>query len=438
MLGYYDGLLAFDVTPGALVHWTGSDLLLLAFATGVALAPAAAFGLAAGIWRPRRPIERSVAVLAAAFAVLNLARGRALRHQRLATVPGALLHGAAAARARLRLSRHATRQPTGGASSATAVAVAIALGAPQRRSATTSLAWERPGLPHAARRHLAHVADGHRRASLLIALCSDGVLALSIAVALETGAGCRGAARRRRARREPAWSYGAQSVDRSETLIANETALGSDWQWVDDAKLGYVSMLVPRDALRWVISQQLFWNHSLTRVLTCRAHLTPTPSRTRASTRRSRRPARGYGGRHRPLLVQEYCGERPARHAGSWSGTSRLRPCGSRQGTARFVSLTDGRYLDGWLGWPTAQVTVWPGETGTRTGTLCLPLSLPDVGCLGHADLWGARLRPKRDDPVGRARARRHPTHGHQPLAAPRDGQSSRCGSALDCSPRGS
>ena len=25
MLGYYDGLLAFDVTPGAMVHWTGSD-----------------------------------------------------------------------------------------------------------------------------------------------------------------------------------------------------------------------------------------------------------------------------------------------------------------------------------------------------------------------------------------------------------------------------
>ena len=74
------------------------------------------------------------------------------------------------------------------------------------------------------------------------------------------------------------------------------------------------------------------------------------------------------------------------------------------------MSLTDGRYLDGWIGWPTARVTVWPGETGTRTGTLCLPLSLPDVGASVTLHLWGG----------GYDRNVTIPSGGHVLVAIPR------------------
>ena len=40
------------------------------------------------------------------------------------------------------------------------------------------------------------------------------------------------------------------------------------------------------------------------------------------------------------------------------------------------MSLTDGRYFDGWFGQPTT-VTVWPQPDGPRIGTLCLHFSLP-------------------------------------------------------------
>ena len=45
-------------------------------------------------------------------------------------------------------------------------------------------------------------------------------------------------------------------------------------------------------------------------------------------------------------------------------------------GTPRVVSLTKGRYFDGWFGQPST-ITVWPRPDGPRIGTLCLAFSLP-------------------------------------------------------------
>ncbi len=49
--------------PGALAHWALTDGILLAYGLGLAVVPAALFGLALMLARPRAPMERAVAVL---------------------------------------------------------------------------------------------------------------------------------------------------------------------------------------------------------------------------------------------------------------------------------------------------------------------------------------------------------------------------------------
>jgi hypothetical protein len=170
-----------------------------------------------------------------------------------------------------------------------------------------------------------------------------------------------------------------------DTRRADDTrafSLAPDARWVDHSGLGAVSALVPRDALRWVVSEQLFWNRSVDRVLT----LPGAPDADAFQNDRVHVDDRGVlrsGSRAvtGPLLVEEYAALAQlenARLVARVATTSLWAPQAGRQ--ARFVSLTEGRYLDGWLGWPSGRVTVWPGAGGSRTGVLCLPLSVPDFG----------------------------------------------------------
>jgi hypothetical protein len=63
LLGYYSGVADLHVRPGAIVHWVGTDSMLLAYAAGFALVPAALVGLAFALWRPRSREECGLAAI---------------------------------------------------------------------------------------------------------------------------------------------------------------------------------------------------------------------------------------------------------------------------------------------------------------------------------------------------------------------------------------
>src|SRR5207249_7633677 len=61
LLGYYSGVADLHVRPGAIVHWVGTDSMLLAYAAGFALVPGALVGLAFALRRPRSREECGLA-----------------------------------------------------------------------------------------------------------------------------------------------------------------------------------------------------------------------------------------------------------------------------------------------------------------------------------------------------------------------------------------
>ena len=63
LLGYYSGVADLHVRPWAIVHWLGTDSMLLAYAAGFALVPGALVGLAFALWRPRSREECGLAAL---------------------------------------------------------------------------------------------------------------------------------------------------------------------------------------------------------------------------------------------------------------------------------------------------------------------------------------------------------------------------------------
>ena len=63
LLGYYSGVADLHVRPGAIVHWLGTDSMLLAYAAGFALVPGALVGIVYALWRPRSREESGLAAL---------------------------------------------------------------------------------------------------------------------------------------------------------------------------------------------------------------------------------------------------------------------------------------------------------------------------------------------------------------------------------------
>ena len=167
-----------------------------------------------------------------------------------------------------------------------------------------------------------------------------------------------------------ALSAGAASFDtRTSHLLRH--SLPSDLRWVDHARLGSVDLVAPPGARKEQSWEQLFWNHSVERLL-----LLGSPPIDQFAAGRVRVAHDGrmlVGGRveRRPLLVQTYAS------TVELTGVKRVR----RElifdlyrpiGTPRLRLLAAGRYADRWLT-PRGAITIWT----TTGGTLSLDLSLP-------------------------------------------------------------
>ena len=72
LLGYYHGILGFDLSPAALAHWAAVDSMLLAYAGGIAIVPGAVAGLAVGLTRRTPRPQRAFAALVSSFVALLL------------------------------------------------------------------------------------------------------------------------------------------------------------------------------------------------------------------------------------------------------------------------------------------------------------------------------------------------------------------------------
>jgi hypothetical protein len=148
-------------------------------------------------------------------------------------------------------------------------------------------------------------------------------------------------------------------------------SLPRDLEWVDHARLGAVDLLAPPGARKEQSWEQLFWNHSVRRLLVLGSQPIDQFATQRVHVARDGTMLIGQEVVRRPLLVQTYAttvlfsGARRVRHELIFD---LYRPVS----TPRLRLLAAGRYADKWLT-PRGAVTVWSAHGGTLTLNLSLP-----------------------------------------------------------------
>jgi hypothetical protein len=391
VLGYYRSVADLSLDPAGIARWAATDAFLLAYAAGWVLVPGALVGLALALRRPRGRAEHGFAALSLGLTLALLAEAGVYaangsdRFQErylaalLPLVPLLFFAGAG------RLT------PARGARIATAVVagglVAVSAAVPLSGFTVLTGKQDSPLLQAVAR---LEVWAGVGRAGLAVALLAmlAGVLAAVAAwrrwtwLPVAVCAGLLGAT-----------TLGAVSYDLDASSRAHRTFVGDDTSptWVDAHGLGSVAVLQTPFSSRTQVSDQLFWNASLDRILRM-----PDASEVDAYGSDPVRIARDgtilAAGEPvtTPLLVEEYA---------SWAAldgaalverkisSALWRP----DGTVRLSVLLAGRYLDGWLG-ARSRLRVWPGEDGRRTGVVRMRLSLPEGAPTTTLDVRGAGI----------------------------------------------
>jgi hypothetical protein len=168
----------------------------------------------------------------------------------------------------------------------------------------------------------------------------------------------------------------AASFDRGLSARVVRTSLGPDPAWISRSGLENVDVLQTPFSNRLQISDQLFWNPNLTRILRMKdaSEVDVYGSVPTRIARDGRIVAAGRVVRG-PILVQEYASAVAVEDAtlvGRHVSHSLWRPAG----TPRIASLFAGRYLDGLMG-PYARITVWPRGATARRTTLTVRFRLP-------------------------------------------------------------
>ena len=375
-LGYYSTVLDLRLDPGALATWLATDAMLLCYAVGWVLVPLALLGLTVGLARPVGRAEQAFAALAASLVALLLgeaalyaANGSERFQERylIALLPLAPVLACLGAR---RLNGRSARIAVGLLSG---ILFVVAATVPLSQYTQLSSKQDSPMLWAVAKLEETLGTGGASLTVSLVAAALAGLAALAawrprsgvpivfaaaaIALALTGSAAV------------------ALDIELSNRVV--RTFSGPSPSWVDDAGLGQVSVLQTPFSSRAGISQQLFWNSSVDRIL----HL-PDSSEVDAygsiPTRIAPDGRIVAGGRiiRTPLLVEEYA---------SWvaldGATLVRRTAGSAlwrpDGTPRVAAMLAGRYLDGWLG-AVSTLTVWPNGAAPREGAVRLALRLPD------------------------------------------------------------
>jgi hypothetical protein len=380
LLGYYGDVTRLDIDFGALGYWSAVDTLLLVYAAGLAMVPAAFVGLGLALARPRSRVEHAFGAMTVALGTLLLAEAALYasngseRFQERYLVALLPLVAPLFCLGMQRVGSRAVCAAMAGGASALFLVSAIL---PLAEFTVGDRKQDSPTL-QALDMLLSRLGTG--TGSLVIAVSAAFLTCVAAAAPLRPQIGIPSVLAATFAALS-AMSIGSIEFDRLLSLRVERTFVASGRQsWVDDARLGAVEVLQTPFSSRMQISDQLFWNRSLVRIL--RMPKTDEVDKfgsVPTTVADDGRIIAAGSAVSRPLLVQEH---------GSWAhlegarlvrrtvGTSLWRPTS----TPRLVALFAGRYLDGWLT-PESSLTLWPRADGPRRVTVSITVRLPhDAG----------------------------------------------------------
>jgi len=379
LLGTYEVVFHLHAPLGTVVHQIGMHALLIPFAAGIVLVPGALVGLARGVVRPASIAESAFATITALFALGLIAQ---------AIFIGSTISGNFGERYLFFFFP--------------LLAVAFGLYAVRGGSRVWVLVLSGLFVVLAMRFPLSHYTAVSSDSTTLWAVdrveallgTATGALALSVAgVALASVAAYVGWQPQRRASLALAvaiaaqaavavaatsWAVGLSTVDRH--------ALPADARWIDDARVGRVTLVEPPGNDFGSGVEQLFWNRSIARV-TLLPYATDVDSHANYPVRVAADgalviPSGTVSGSvlvDRASTWTTFAGARLVRSTAG-SGIAPFDPWQPTGSRVRLAAEVAGLRGDNWLmhlGW----ITVWPASVPRR---LTLTLALP--GRLAAAD----------------------------------------------------
>ena len=372
LLGYYSGVADLHVKPGEIAHWLGTDAMLLAYAAGFALVPGAVVGIVLALWKPTSREECGLAALSVglllglfAEAALYATNGSDRFQERYLMVLLPLVFPAFV----LWLQRG---RPAKNAVALGAVGLlALSARVPLSGYTISDFKQDSPFLMGVFRLEKAvGIGDGSLAIALgaavlacLAAACAFKERLVWVAVGATIVASC-------------AVSLGAISFDHHVVRTVRATYLPPDARWVDHANVGDATLIQTPATPHARAHEQLFWNHSLTR-LAFLDQASPIdafghPHVTIADDGRFRLGGKTMRG---PLAISNFAVRARltgATRVASGADYELWRPAG----TPRMALFVGGLYHDGWLS-PAGHLTLYPAADGRVEGTLRFPLSLP-------------------------------------------------------------
>jgi hypothetical protein len=373
VLAFYGGVVEADVDPVAIARHSGPNLLVLLYASGFVLVPGAILGVVLAFARPRGRAELAFAALTVVLTVTLLveaglfgASDRAQERYLFYVLPlVATAFGLYASRGWPFRLQHALL--AAGLVTVAAVVPLAGFAAAEEKMHSPLLYAE-----YRIEQWLGSPGSG----SMLVALAvTIGVafvvlastrprMATAIAIGLALVA-CAG------------FSAVAAVFDTENTTSARRSFFGPDRSWVDNAKLGDVTLVRNVGGQRGSAFQQLFWNRSVERLVLMPGATIIDPFRA-DQARVSADGTIVAGGKSLtgPLLVDEHAVAVElvgARRVGAAPGYSLYSPAGQ----PRLSLLFSGHYYDGWLT-SRGRITLWPEPGGSGVeGTLTLELETP-------------------------------------------------------------
>jgi hypothetical protein len=374
VLGYYESVTSLDLSPLPVLRWMGSDGMLLLYSSGWVLVPGALIGLSVALWKPRSRAEFGFGAFSALFALavlfeaaLYAANGAGRIQERYFftllplvavffalyarrgfphRVPHALVAGAAlAVSARLPLSGFAAAD---GKSNSPLL---LAVGALEQKVGDVGLASLLVALTVAGLSIVAAALVYRPRVAtpVLLSVALVGVLVASVGAV---------------------W-YGNRVAEN-----VYDNTLWPDPSYVDNAGLGNVALLETPWNDRGFVTEQLFWNRSLDRLLLL-------PEAAPPDTFAVEQSAIGEDGSilvdgkpfTGPMLVDSYSATTELRGVTQVART-RIFRLFEPVGTPRLSLYVTSRFYDGWLG-PTGKIQLWPADGKGLAGRLAMTFSLP-------------------------------------------------------------
>jgi hypothetical protein len=354
------------VQPLSMLQWIARDAMLLVYSAGWVLVPGALVGLAYAILRPRTRAEIGFAVTTVTLACALLLEASQIadtdsqRFQERYLFSLVPLLGIAFG---LYVERGLPQKLAVALLAAGLLVLAARI--PLSGYAAAHNKDDSPTLWAVLRLESLVTTGNGSLAVALIAAAFSGLAALVAARKLPAAVALAGAVAAC-----CALSAGATSFDSKTSHLLRGT-LPSDLTWVDDAHFDAVDLVAPPGSRKEQSWEQLFWNHSLRRLLLLGSPAIDQFASEHVHVARDGRLLVGGKVDRRPLLVQTYAstveltGAQRVRHELIFD---LYRPAG----TPRLRLLAAGRFADGWLA-PRGAVTVWTAEPGTLTLDLSLP-----------------------------------------------------------------